>query len=89
MTLPSRPALKDLALGVEGVLLTNVAWIRQAEQHNASSHNLPGARERTPVLHGSLFWLQKLTTLSDAAGGDEARVEAFIDRAIAQLRTAE
>ena len=80
-TLPAH-TLASLVEGVELVLLTNRAWIQQAEQHNKASHNLVGARERTPVLVGTLFWLERLAALSAAVDGDEARVAALLDRAL-------
>lgn len=77
-----RPTLSQLAEAMECRRISNLAWIRQAEEHNPKSANLPGARELSPVYAEAGRWLDKLAELSDAVGGDDARVEEWLNRAL-------
>ncbi|GEP06843.1 hypothetical protein [Methylobacterium oxalidis] len=77
-----RPSLAYLAESMECRRLSNLAWIRQAEAHNPKTPSLSGARELSPVYAETTRWLEKLSVLSAATGGDDARVEAWIDRMI-------
>lgn len=81
-----KPSLAYLAETMECRRVSNLAWIRQASENNPTSTTLAGARELSPVYAEATRWLEKLAALSQAAGGDDARVEALLDRSIERAR---